>query len=82
MCSQQYFNLPARPVRSHGGGFGRTSQLAADFLLDTFTRFRRKVVGTSQPASSLKQLTLEELVFLCCEYYSIFLLQQEEASAL
>jgi hypothetical protein len=36
-----------------------------------------KYQGTSQPASLFPELTLEEPVFLCCKYYSIFLLQQE-----
>jgi hypothetical protein len=42
----------------------------------TFTRFGRKVVG-SKPTGLFLELTLEELVFLCHKYYSIFLLQQE-----
>jgi hypothetical protein len=46
----------------------------------TFTRFRRKVVG-SKSTGLFPELTLEELVFLHHRYYSIFLLQQE-ASAL
>jgi hypothetical protein len=45
-----------------------------------FTRFGRKVAG-NKSTSLFPELTLEELVFLCHEYYSIFLLQQE-ASAL
>jgi hypothetical protein len=44
----------------------------------TFTRFGgRKRWGTSQLASFLPELTLEELIFLHQEYYYIFLLQQE-----
>jgi hypothetical protein len=46
----------------------------------TFTRFKRKVEGNNS-TSLFPELTLEELVFWCHEYYSIFLLQQA-ASAL
>jgi hypothetical protein len=42
-CVQQHFNLPARPVRSHRGGYGRTSQLLTSFW--TFTMFGRTVAG-------------------------------------
>jgi hypothetical protein len=38
-------------------------------------RFRRKVAG-SNSTGIFPELTLRELVFLCCKYYSIFLLQQ------
>jgi hypothetical protein len=75
---QWNFNLPVRPGRSHGGRYGRTCQLLTSFW--TFTRFRRKVVGINS-TGLFPELTLEELVFLHCKYYSIFLLQQE-ASAL
>jgi hypothetical protein len=54
----------------------------ADFLLDFHQAgLEGKSWGTIQPASSMNLATLEELVFLHCKYYSIFLLQQE-ASAL
>jgi hypothetical protein len=45
--------------------------------------FGRKVVvaGNKSTASLFPELSLEELVFLCCEYYSMFLVHQE-ASAL
>jgi hypothetical protein len=46
-----------------------------------FTRFGRKVAGGDKSTGLFLELTLKELVFLCHEYYSIFLLQQE-ASAL
>jgi hypothetical protein len=42
---------------------------------------RRRKVVRSNSTGLFPELTLEELVFLCYEYYSIFLLQQE-ASAL
>jgi hypothetical protein len=57
--------------RRHGGGYRRTCQLPTSFW--TFTRFRRNVVG-SNSTSLFPELTLKELVFLCHEYYSIFLL--------
>jgi hypothetical protein len=59
-------------VRSHGGGYRRTSQLPTSFW--TFTRFGRKVVVTSKSTKLFPELTLKELVFLHHEYYSIFLL--------
>jgi hypothetical protein len=46
----------------------------------TFTRFGRKVARNNS-TGLFPELTLKELVFLCHESYSIFLLQQE-ASAL
>jgi hypothetical protein len=46
----------------------------------TFTRVRRKVVGTSKSTGLFPELTFEELVFLCHEYNSIFLLQQETSA--
>jgi hypothetical protein len=46
----------------------------------TFTRFRRKAAA-NYSTGIFPELTLKEVAFLHCEYYSIFLLQQE-ASAL
>jgi hypothetical protein len=78
MCSGSLINLPARPVISHGGGYGST-QLLTFFW--TFTRCVQKESAGDKSTGLFPELTLEELVFLGCEYYSIFLLQQE-ASAL
>jgi hypothetical protein len=64
-------------VRGHGGGYGRTSQLPTSFW--TFTRFGRKVVAGDKSTGLFPELTLKELVFLHGEYYSIFLLQQEQS---
>jgi hypothetical protein len=79
MCSGSLIYLLARPGRSHGGGYRRTCQLLRTSFW-TFTRFGRKVAGSNSTGLFL-ELTLEEPVFLQCEYYSIILLQQE-ASAL
>jgi hypothetical protein len=57
-----------------GGGYLRTCQLLTSFW--TFIRFGRKSVGINS-TSLFPELNLKELVFLQCEYYSIFLLQQE-----
>jgi hypothetical protein len=57
------------------GTGGRTSQLPTSFW--TFARFRRKVVG-NQSTGLFPEFILKELVFLCCKYYPIFLLQQEK----
>jgi hypothetical protein len=43
--------------------------------------FGRKVVAGNKSTGLFPELSLEELVFLCCEYYSMFLVHQE-ASAL
>jgi hypothetical protein len=51
----------------------------ADFLLDFHQVW--KEIERDKSTGIFPELTLEELVFLHCEYYSIFLLQQE-ASAL
>jgi hypothetical protein len=56
-------------VRSHRGGYGRTSQLLTSFW--TFTRFRRKVAGGDKSTSLFPDLTLEELFMnttlsFCC----------------
>jgi hypothetical protein len=61
-------------VRDHRGGYRRTSQ-----LLTSFWTFRKvwKESGGDKSTGLFHELTLEELVFLCHEYYSIFLLQQE-----
>jgi hypothetical protein len=40
-----------------------------------------KESGRDKSTSLFLELTLEELVFLCHEYYSIFLLQQEASTA-
>jgi hypothetical protein len=66
-------------VRSHGGGYGRSNKSTADFLLD-FHKVQKEV-GGDKSTILFPELTLKELVFLCHEYYSLFLLQQE-ASAL
>jgi hypothetical protein len=62
-------------VRSHRGGYGRTSQLPTSFW--TFTSQVWKEGGEDKSTGLFPELTLEELVFLHHEYYSIFLLQQE-----
>jgi hypothetical protein len=54
-------------------------KLTANFLLD-FHQVQKES-GRDKSTSLFPELTLEELVLLCCEYYSIFL-QQQEASAL
>jgi hypothetical protein len=69
-------NLPVRPVRIHRG-YGRISQLLTSFW--TFTRFGRKVAGNLS-TSLFPELTLKELVFLHCKYFSMFLLKQEASS--
>jgi hypothetical protein len=51
----------------------------ANFLLDFHQDW--KETGGDKSTGLFPGLTLKELVFLCHEYYSIFLLQQE-ASAL
>jgi hypothetical protein len=51
----------------------------ANFLLD-FHQVQKES-GRDKSTGLCPELTLKELVFLPCEYYSIFLLQQE-ASAL
>jgi hypothetical protein len=51
----------------------------ADFLLD-FHKVRKESCR-DKSTGLFPELTLKELVFLCSEYYSILLLQQE-ASAL
>jgi hypothetical protein len=38
-----------------------------------------KMVG-SKSTGLFPELTLEELVFLCCKYYSIFLVQKEASA--
>jgi hypothetical protein len=53
----------------------------ADFLVNFHQVQKGKWWGTIQLAGLFPELTLQELVFLYCKYYSIFLLQQE-ASAL
>jgi hypothetical protein len=60
-----------------GGGYGRkvNCQLPSDFHKVW------KESGGDKSTGIFPELTLLELVFLCHEYYSIFLLQQE-ASAL
>jgi hypothetical protein len=57
----------------------REDKSTADFLLD-FDKVQKES-GRDKSTGLFPELTLKELVFLCCEYYSIFLLQQE-ASAL
>jgi hypothetical protein len=52
---------------------GQVNQLPTSFW--TFTRFGRKVAG-SKSTALFPELTPKELVLLCHEYYSIFLLQQ------
>jgi hypothetical protein len=59
-----------------------TEEVAGEFVncqlpsgLSSPARFGRKVVG-SNSTSLFPELTIEELLFLCCKYYSIFLLQQ------
>jgi hypothetical protein len=59
MCSGKLANLPARPVRSCRGGYGRTSQLPTSLWI--FTRFGRKVAG-SKSTGLFPELTLKELV--------------------
>jgi hypothetical protein len=54
---QWWFNLPARPGRSHEGGYGRTCQLLTS--LWTFTRFGREVAG-SNSTDLFPELTLVE----------------------
>jgi hypothetical protein len=39
-----------------------------------------KESGRDKSTSLFPELTLEELVFLCCKYYSILLLQQEASA--
>jgi hypothetical protein len=51
----------------------------ADFLLDIHQVWKES--SRDKLIALFPELTLKELVFLHCEYYSIFLLQQE-ASAL
>ena len=51
----------------------------ANFLLDFHQVWKES--GGDKSTGLFPELTLKELVFLCHEYYSIFLLQQE-ASAL
>jgi hypothetical protein len=51
----------------------------ANFLLVVHQVWKES--GRDKSTSLFPELTLENLAFLCCEYYSIFLLQQE-ASAL
>jgi hypothetical protein len=51
----------------------------ANFLLESHKV--QKEISRNRSTGLFPELTLEELVFLHCEYYSIFLLQQE-ASAL
>jgi hypothetical protein len=57
-------------VRSHGGGFGRTSQLPTSFW--TFTRFGRKVAGNCSTGLS-PELTLEELASIPALQIILFL---------
>jgi hypothetical protein len=45
----------------------------ADFLLNFHQVQKGKWWGTIQLAGHFPELTLQELVFLCCKYYSIFL---------
>jgi hypothetical protein len=45
----------------------------ADFLLNFHQVQKGKWWGTIQLAGLFPELTLQELVFLCCKYYSIFL---------
>jgi hypothetical protein len=52
----------------------RTSQLPTSFW--TFTRVQKESCG-DKSTGLIPELTLKELVFLCHEYYSMFLLQQE-----
>jgi hypothetical protein len=51
-------------VRSHGGGYRVTSELPTSFW--TFTRFGRKVASRRNSTGFFPELTLEELVLLCC----------------
>ncbi len=62
-------------MRSHGGGYGRQDRSIANFLLDFHNV--QKESGRDKSTGLFLELTLEELVFLHHEYYSIFLLQQE-----
>jgi hypothetical protein len=78
MCSSSLIYLLDLEEVTEEVSYGRTSQLPTSFW--TFTRFGTKVAG-SKSTGLFPELTLKELAFLHCKYYSIFLLQQE-ASAL
>jgi hypothetical protein len=73
----QEFDSPARPVRSHGGGYGWEDKSTVNLrlLLDFHQVWKES--GGDKSTSLFSELILEELVFLHLKYYSIFLLQQE-----
>jgi hypothetical protein len=68
-------------VRSHRGRRLWEDKSTANFLLDFHKVQKESGRGKCKSTGLFPELTLEELVFLHSEYYSIFLLQQE-ASAL
>jgi hypothetical protein len=61
-------------MRSHRGGYLRTIQLPTSFWLG-FHKVWKESSGDKSSTGLFPELTLKELVFLNCEYYSIFLLQ-------
>jgi hypothetical protein len=56
----------------------REDKSTADFLLDFHKVWKES--GRDKSTGLFPELTLEELVFLHHEYYSIFLLQQETSA--
>jgi hypothetical protein len=63
---QQEYNVPAGPVRSHGGGYGRTSQLPTFFWMYFYQV--QKESGRDKLSGLFPELTLKELVFLHHKY--------------
>jgi hypothetical protein len=52
---------------------GQVAELPTSFWTFTMFMFGRKVVAWNKSTGLFPELSLEELVFLCCEYYSMFL---------
>jgi hypothetical protein len=50
-----------------------------DFLLESQHVVQKEISGDSS-TGLFPEVTLKELVFMCHEYYSIFLLQQEAST--
>jgi hypothetical protein len=61
-------------VRSHRGGYGRTSQLPTFFW--TCTSQVQKEGGKDMSTGLFPELTLEEFIILHHEYYSIFIREE------
>jgi hypothetical protein len=79
VCSSSLIYLLDLSEDMEEAGYGREDLSTANFLLESH-QIQKEISG-DKSTGLFPELTLQELVFLCRQYNSIFLLQQE-ASAL